>query len=51
MNKTTIAEPDRKEIELTDLPWPKTWKGAYIFVMGSFIFWVILLVALTEFFV
>jgi hypothetical protein len=33
----------------TGLPWPKTWNGAYLFVMGSFILWLVLLIALTEY--
>ena len=34
--------------EMTGLPWPKTWKGAYLLVIGSFIFWLLLLIILTE---
>jgi hypothetical protein len=37
------------ETEITELPWPKTWNGAYLFVIASFVFWLALLVALTEF--
>ena len=33
----------------TGLPWPKTWKGAYFFVLSSFALWLALLIALTEF--
>jgi hypothetical protein len=33
----------------TGLPWPSSWKGAYIFVLASFILWIILLVALTRY--
>jgi hypothetical protein len=43
------AESTSVEGELTGLPWPKTWKGAYLFVLGSFILWLGLLVALTEY--
>jgi hypothetical protein len=38
------------ETEGTGLLWPKTWKGAYLLVIASFILWVALLVAMTEFF-
>jgi hypothetical protein len=31
----------------TGLPWFKTWRGVYIFVLVSFVIWVGLLVALT----
>ena len=40
--------PNEREAELTGLPWPKTWKGAYFLVIGSFILWLLLLIALTE---
>lgn len=36
--------------ESTGLPWPKSWTGAYLFVMASFILWLALLIALTELF-
>jgi len=32
----------------TGLPWPKSWKGAYFLVLGSFVLWLALLIALTE---
>ena len=38
------------ESAATGLPWPRTWKGAYLFVIGSFILWLALLIALTELF-
>jgi hypothetical protein len=46
MKALNEAEP---ETEMTGLPWPKTWNGAYLFVMASFNLWVALLIALTEF--
>ncbi|CAN5226592.1 hypothetical protein BH11CYA1_BH11CYA1_29550 [soil metagenome] len=49
---TTELETDlRSEIDesKTGLPWPTSWRGAYIFVAGTFIFWIVLLVALTRF--
>jgi hypothetical protein len=36
--------------EATGLPWFHTWRGVYVFVFGSFIFWVALLFALTRIF-
>ena len=30
----------------TGLPWPRTWPGVYLFVMGCFVAWVALLVVL-----
>jgi hypothetical protein len=44
---TSVSDSASEE---TGLPWPTTWKGAYLFVIGSFILWLVLLVALTEFF-
>jgi hypothetical protein len=38
------------EDEMTGLSWPKTWKGAYLLVIASFVVWVGLLVVLTELF-
>ena len=33
--------------EATGLPWFHTWRGVYLFVFGSFVLWVALLLALT----
>lgn len=41
---------EKRAIEETGLPWPRTWKGAYIAVIASFILWLALLIALTEFY-
>jgi hypothetical protein len=30
----------------TGLPWPRTWPGLYLFVIGCFALWVVLLVLL-----
>jgi hypothetical protein len=49
MKNLTDVEPSVSETEATGLPWPKSWRGAYIFVIGSFILWLSLLIALTEF--
>jgi hypothetical protein len=49
MKDIPVAEPSVSESETTGLPWPKSWRGAYLFVIGSFVLWVGLLIALTEF--
>jgi hypothetical protein len=50
MKNSNATEPSTRETEETGLPWPRTWKGVYLSVIGSFILWVALLVALTDFF-
>lgn len=41
------SEPESStEYETTGLPWPKTWTGAYLLVLCSFVCWVVLLAAL-----
>jgi hypothetical protein len=50
MKNSNATEPSARETEETGLPWPRTWKGVYLFVIGSFILWIALLVALTNFF-
>jgi len=44
--------PERPEREAGDpgLPGLHTWKGVYLFVLGTFVLWVALLIALTEIF-
>jgi hypothetical protein len=42
--ETSVCENER-----TGLPWITTWRGAYIFVIVSFVLWLGLLIALTEF--
>ena len=38
------SEPARTvEHEETGLPWLGTWRGVYLFVLGSFVVWVVLL--------
>lgn len=49
MKNLTDDEPQVSELQATGLPWPKTWPGAYLLVLGSFILWLSLLIALTEF--
>ena len=34
----------------TGLPWPRTWSGVYLFVIGCFVTWVTLLVVLERVF-
>jgi hypothetical protein len=40
--------PVVSEESTTGLPWPKSWSGAYIFVVATFILWLALLMLLTE---
>ena len=48
MKRPSATEPSARETEETRLPWPRTWKGVYLFVIGSFILWVALLIGLTD---
>lgn len=48
MNNNTSPDRTPDETVTTGLPWPKTWNGAYLFVIGTFVLWVMLLVALGE---
>ena len=50
MKNSDATEPSARETEETGLPFFRTWKSVYLFVIGSFIFWVALLVALTKIF-
>jgi hypothetical protein len=50
MKPPAATEPSTREAEETGLPFFRSWKSVYLFVLGSFIFWVALLVALTEIF-
>ena len=43
----SVAEPRVSEAETTGLPWFHSWRGVYVFVFGSFVLWVVLLVTLT----
>ena len=51
MSDTSTADPspgppgDAGE-DTTGLPWPRSWRGVYVFVFGSFLTWVALLVVL-----
>lgn len=47
------APPDPEHVtedEGTGLPWLRTWRGVYLFVLGTFILWVVLLNLLTRMF-
>jgi hypothetical protein len=50
MKNSDATEPSARETEKTGLPFFRTWKSVYLFVIGSFIFWIALLVALTKIF-
>jgi hypothetical protein len=41
------AGADTRDHELTGLPWFDTWRAVYVFVLGSFVFWVGLLFVLS----
>jgi hypothetical protein len=49
-NAVRAETPSESGDAATGLPWLHTWKGVYLFVLGSFIIWVGLLVALTVIF-
>ena len=42
-------EPEPKE-DVTGLPGLRTWRGVYLFVVGIFILWIVLLTVLTGIF-
>ena len=50
MKPPAATEPSARETEETGLPFFRSWKSVYLFVLGSFIFWVGLLIALTKIF-
>jgi hypothetical protein len=50
MKEPDATEPSARETEETGLPFFHSWKSIYLFVLGSFVFWVALLIALTDFF-
>jgi hypothetical protein len=41
------ASAASRDNELTGLPWFDTWRAVYLFVLGSFVFWVGLLFILS----
>jgi hypothetical protein len=48
MKRPATSEQSARETEGTGLPFFRSWKSVYLFVLGSFVFWVALLVALTK---
>jgi hypothetical protein len=50
MKHSNATEPSARETEATGLPFFRSWKSVYLFVLASFVLWVALLIALTEFF-
>jgi hypothetical protein len=50
MKPPAATEPSTREAEETGLPFFRSRKSVYLFVLGSFIFWVALLILLTEIF-
>jgi hypothetical protein len=39
---------DAKNAGTTGLPWLRTWRGVYVFVIGCFVLYVVLLAVLTR---
>lgn len=50
MKPENAPAPSADDSGDTGLPWPRTWRGVYLFVIGSFVVWVGLLIVLTELF-
>ena len=50
MKRSAVVPSIGPEAEDTGLPWLRTWKAVYLVVIIHFLFWVALLVALTDFF-
>jgi len=48
MKSPVEVESPAPETEKTGLPLLRSWPAVYIFVLGSFVLWVALLVALTK---
>jgi hypothetical protein len=46
----TAAPCQMDSEDSTGLPFFRSWKSVYFFVLGSFVLWIALLVALTKFF-
>jgi hypothetical protein len=47
MKRSPATEPSARETEETGLPVFRSWKSVYLFVIGTFVLWVALLIALT----
>lgn len=50
MKDPNAVESSERESEETGLPFFHSWKNVYLFVLGSFVLWIALLVALTKYF-
>jgi len=53
MNNSLIVENKvvaPEQADATGLPWLSTWPSTYLFTIASFVLWIVLLFALTEFF-
>ena len=48
MTESTSSPTTANEEKTTGLPWPKTWSGAYAFVIANFLIWIALLLVLKE---
>jgi len=46
--KEAVAPENSEREEETGLSWPRTWRGIYFLVLGSFALWVGLLILLTD---
>jgi hypothetical protein len=50
MKRPAATEPSARETGETGPHFFRSWKSVYLFVMGSFVLWVALLIALTKIF-
>jgi hypothetical protein len=50
MKRPPATEPSARESEETGLPVFHSWKSVYLFVLGTFVLWIALLVALAKIF-
>jgi hypothetical protein len=50
MKRPPAVKSVAPEDDETGLPWLPTWKGVYLVVIISFVLWIALLIALTDFF-
>jgi hypothetical protein len=45
-----LPTPGQTDDRSTGLPWLRTWTAVYLFVFGTFVFWIVLLAALSRMF-
>ena len=50
MKRPAATESSARESKETGLPFFHSWKSVYLFVLGSFVFWIVLLIMLTRIF-